>query len=137
MKYIRNLAGQVLVALGALFLVLPLYSLLRSEFKWQAELVSVTVGAILVSVGLAVLKSRSLQTRPRFWAAAVSGLVCSVCSLSVFAGLLAVCRWPAAKAPDWLILVTLFLSVVGIGAALVCIFTGARALLRPASPPPN
>ena len=37
---------------------------------------------------------------------------------------------PAEKAPDWLILVILLLSVVGIPAAIVCIVTCIMAAAR-------
>jgi len=131
MKFIRDIVGRVLVGLGTLCLITPLYSLLHGEFQLRTALVAVVVGVILASGGVVVLMPRNLRSRPRYWRPAISGIICSVCTLLLFVDFFVVYRWPAEKAPDWLMFVTLFLLVVAGFSAVVCIVSGARALFRP------
>jgi hypothetical protein len=127
MKSIRDIIGRALLILGVAFLIVPLNSVLRSEFKLGPALLSVLAGVILVFGGIVVLEPPGLEGRPRFWWPAVSGFICSVCTFLLFVNLFVVYRWPAARASDWLIFGMLFSSVVGSLAAVVCIVTGVRA----------
>jgi len=127
MKSIRDIVGRVLFILGIAFLLTPLYSLSHSEFKLGPALLSVFAGAILISGGLVILAPPRLESRHRFWWPAVSGFICSVGTLLLFANLFVVYRWPAERASDWLLFGILFSLVVGGLAALVCIVTGIRA----------
>jgi hypothetical protein len=131
MKYIRDIIGRVLVGLGTLCLITPLYSLLHANFHLRATLVAVVVGVLLTFGGIVILRPPNLQSRPRYWGPAISGVTCSICTLLLFVCFFVVYRWPAEKAPDWLMLVTLFLLVVAGLAAVVCIVSGAKAFFRP------
>lgn len=131
MKFIRDIVGRVLVGLGTLCLITPLYSLLHGEFQLRTTLVAIVVGVLLVFGGVVVLRPPNLQSRPRYWRPAISGIICSICTLLLFVCFFVVYRWPAEKAPDWLIFLTMILLVVAGFAAVVCIVSGARALFRP------
>ena len=133
MKYIRDIVGRVLIGLGTLCLVTPLYSLMHAEFNLRTTLVAVVVGVIFVSGGVVILRPPNLQNRPRYWGPAVSGLICSICMLVLFVSFFVIYRWPAEKAPDWLVLMTAFIAVVGIISAVACAVTGARAFFSPSS----
>lgn len=130
MNYIRNIIGQVLISLGSLFILVPVYSLLHSDFKWQPVMFALIIGVILLFVGTIILKQPKLRTRPRYWAPALSGAISSACTLLLFVALIVVYRMTAKKAPDWLILVMFFLSVVAIVAAITCIATLITAAVK-------
>jgi len=130
-KFIRNIIGQVLVYLGALCFISPLYALLHADFDLRTEAIVVVMGVVLACGGVFVLRSANLRRRPRYWRAAISGIICSVCTLLLLVCSFLVYRWPDETAPDWLVLVVLLLLVGAGFAALVCIVSGVRAFFSP------
>lgn len=121
----RRLAGQLIGTLGALIVVAAFYGVVSSDSstpKWRTLFFMLITGVALVVAGGLLVKPP--RHRPRYWRTAVSGVVCSACSLLFFVCVVIVVRTPKDHIPRWLWGVIGLLIVVGTFAAIVCIHSG-------------
>jgi hypothetical protein len=121
----RRFVGRLIGALGALIVMAAFYDVISSESptpKWSTFLFMLVTGVGLVLVASWLLKQP--RPRPRYWRTAISGIVCSGCSVLFFVCVVVVVRTPKEHIPRWLWGVIGLLIVVGTFAAIACIHSG-------------
>ena len=118
----RRLAGQLLATLGSLLVMAGFYP--SESMKW-----STTFGMFFTGVGLVLAGgwlAKPGRPRPRFWWAAMWGVITSSSLLLLLVCVIYIVRTPKNQIPNWVRDVLALLVVVSLPSALFCIIAGVR-----------
>jgi len=124
------IAGKILGTVGML-VTMGAFLNLEPDADSNSTKLSTTFFILIIGIGLifvAVLLVKPRQPRPRYFYAAIWGIVCSACILLFAICTVYIARTPREQIPRWAWDATVFVVVVGLFSAIACITAGISAV---------
>jgi len=131
----REVLGEFMGGVGLLLIMVPFYWLLFSD-SYKPGLS--TAGIFLIGVALVyccVLLERPPKSRPPYWWPAISGMICSGCTLGFLAFGIYVARTPEKDILSWVIVMIFLLAVASAVSAITCLGSGLGMMVKSKSKP--